>query len=178
VVKPQGRHGEVAAALLTDFPERFADRRRVFALEESGARRELRVEEFWPHKERLVLKFEGVNSIDDAETLVGCEIQIPREERAELAEGSAFVGDLVGCEVVAGGRAVGIVADVQFGAGEAPLLVVRSGNKESLIPLAAAYVKSMDTAAKRIEMQLPEGMLELDAPLSQEEKDMQRKNSS
>jgi 16S rRNA processing protein RimM len=178
VIKPQGRHGEVAAAVLTDFPERFAERGRVFALEESGSRRELRVEAFWPHKQRLVLKFEGVDSINDAEALVGCEIQIPQDERAELEAGAAYVGDLVGCEVVAGGRAVGIVADVQFGAGEAPLLVVRSGDKESLIPLAAAYLKRMDTAAKRIEMELPEGMLELDAPLSKQEKETQRNKSS
>jgi 16S rRNA processing protein RimM len=178
VVKTQGRHGEVAADILTDFPERFAQRRRVFALEQSGARRELRVENFWPHKERLVLKFAGVDSISDAEALVDCEIQIPREQRATLEAGSAYVGDLVGCMVTTGGRAVGTVADVQFGAGEAPLLVVREGKQEYLIPLAQAYLRRIDTAAKRIEMELPDGMLELDAPLSKEEKEAQRKTSS
>ena len=178
MVKTQGRHGEVAADILTDFPERFAQRRQVFALDESGARRELRVESFWPHKQRLVLKFAGVDSISDAEALIGCEIQIPREQRAALDQGSAYVGDLVGCKVRAGGRAVGTVADVQFGAGEAPLLVVREGKQEYLIPLAQAYLRRVDTAAKRIEMELPEGMLELDAPLSKEEKDLQQKKSS
>ena len=178
MVKTQGRHGEVAADILTDFPERFAQRRLVFALDESGARRELCVESFWPHKQRLVLKFAGVDSISDAEALIGCEIQIPREQRAALTEGSAYVGDLVGCEVMAGGRAVGTVADVQFGAGEAPLLVVREGNREYLIPLAQAYLRRIDTAAQQIEMELPEGMLELDAPLSKEEKDLQKKRSS
>ena len=177
MVKTQGRHGEVAAAILTDFPERFAERRRLFAVQESGARRELRLENFWPHKERLVLKFAGVDSIDDAQALVGCEIQIPREERAALEEGSAYVGDLAGCRVMAGGREIGVVADVQFGAGEAPLLVVRAEKQEFLIPLAAAYVRRADTAAKLIEMDLPEGMLELDAPLSKEEKEAQKKKS-
>jgi 16S rRNA processing protein RimM len=178
VVKTQGRHGEVAADILTDFPERFAQRRQVFALEESGARRELRVENCWPHKQRLVLKFAGVDSINDAEALIGCEIQIPREQRAALEQSSSYVGDLVGCEVTAGGRAVGTVADVQFGAGEAPLLVVREGKREYLIPLAQAYLRRIDTAAKQIEMELPEGMLELDAPLSKQEKDLQQKRSS
>jgi 16S rRNA processing protein RimM len=178
VVKTQGRHGEVAADILTDFPDRFAQRRRVFALGESGARRELRVESFWQHKQRLVLKFAGVDSISDAEALIGCEIQIPREQRAALDQGSAYVGDLVDCMVTTGGRAVGTVADVQFGAGEAPLLVVREGKREYLIPLAQAYLRSIDTAAKRIEMELPEGMLELDAPLSKEEKDLQQKRRS
>ena len=125
MVKTQGRHGEVAADILTDFPERFAERRQVFAQEESGARRQLRLQEFWPHKERMVLKFAGVDSITDAEALVGCEIQIARAERAALDEGSAYVGDLVGCTVTNAGQPIGAVADVQFGAGEAPLLVVR-----------------------------------------------------
>jgi 16S rRNA processing protein RimM len=178
VVKTQGRHGEVAADVLTDFPERFEQRRQVFALDESGGRRELRLESFWPHKQRLVLKFAGVDSINDAETLLGCEIQIPRQQRAALDQGTAYVGDLVGCEVTAGGHSVGTVADVQFGAGEAPLLVVREGKREHLIPLAQAYLRRLDTAAKQIEMELPEGMLELDAPLSKEEKDLQQKRSS
>jgi 16S rRNA processing protein RimM len=79
---------------------------------------------------------------------------------------------------MAGGHAVGTVADVQFGAGEAPLLVVREGKREYLIPLAQEYLRRIDTAAKRIEMELPDGMLELDAPLSKEEKDLQQKRSS
>jgi 16S rRNA processing protein RimM len=168
----------VAADILTDFPERFAERRRVFALDQNGERRELLLEGFWPHKQRLVLKFAGVDTIGEAEGLVGCEIQIPRADRAALEAGSEYVGDLVGCEVLAAGRRIGMVGDVQFGAGEAPLLVVRSANREFLIPLAAEYLRRMDTAAKRIEMELPEGMLELDAPLSKEEKDLQQKKSS
>ena len=178
MVKTQGRHGEIAADVLTDFPERFAQRRQVFALEQSGARRELRVASFWPHKQRLVFKFAGVDSIGDAEALIGCEIQIPRQQRAALEAGSAYVGDLLGCLVMAGGRAVGTVAEVQFGAGEAPLLVVREGKREHLIPLAQAYLRRIDTTAQQIEMELPEGMLELDAPLSTQEKEMQQKKSS
>jgi 16S rRNA processing protein RimM len=175
VVKPQGRQGEVAVEVLTDFPERFAERRRVFALDAQGARRELHLENFWPHKGRLVLKFAGVDSISEAETLVGAEVQIPGEERISLEAGAEYVSDLVGCAVVAGGREVGRVAEVQFGAGEAPLLVVRQGKQEHLIPLAAEYVTRIDTAGKRIEMELPEGMLELEAPLGEEEKERQRR---
>lgn len=171
MVKPQGRQGEVAVEVLTDFPERFAERRRVYALDPTGARRQLSLENFWPHKGRLVLKFEGVDSISEAETLTGCEVQIPLAERASLEAGTEYVSDLVGCVVADGGREVGTVADVQFGAGEAPLLVVG----KHLIPLAQEYLRKMDTAGKRIEMELPEGMLELDAPLSQEEKERQRR---
>ncbi len=104
VVKTQGRIGEVAAMLFTDFPERFASRTRLFALYQDGRRQELTLEEHWFHKGQVVLKFKGVDSINDAETLVRCEIQIPRRERAELEADTFYSGDLAGCEVLDGGR--------------------------------------------------------------------------
>src|SRR3954470_9562555 len=179
IAKTQGRHGEVAAELHTDFPEKFAERKKLFALgpegkRPDGERRELRLEEFWPHKNYVVLKFAGVDSITDAEALVGCEIQVPLEQRAELDAG-AYVSDLVGCEVFDRERLVGKVKDVQFGAGEAPLLVVVQGgvsqaHQEILIPFAQEFIAGIDIEGKRVEMKLPAGMLELDAPLSEEEK--------
>lgn len=170
----QGRVGEVAAEILTDFPERFADRRRLFLLDPSGSRRELHLEDFWPHKERLILKFAGIDSINDAEALVGREVQIPAEERALLDEGSAYISDLVGCRVAVQGKGdIGEITGVLPGAGEAPLLEVQQGAKEYLIPFAQEYLVKVDTAAKWIELKLPEGMLELDAPLSEAEKKSQ-----
>jgi 16S rRNA processing protein RimM len=169
VAKTQGRHGEVAAELHTDFPEKFAERKKLFALSADGKRRELQLEDYWSHKSYVVLKFAGVDSITDAEELVGCDIQVPREQRAELDAGT-YVSDLVGGEVFDRGRAVGEVKDVQFGAGEAPLLVISSGAKEILIPFAQEFIAGIDIEGKRVEMKLPAGMLELDAPLSEEEK--------
>ena len=177
MVKTQGRHGEVAADLLTDFPELFADRKRLFALDAKGSRRELQTEDFWPHKGRAILKFAGVETISDAEALLGCELQIPAAERAELESGEIYISELKGCVVAvsesAGEREIGSVADVMFGAGEAPLLIVREGKKEYMIPFADEYLKSVDVGAKRITMSLPQGMLELDAPLSRVEKERQ-----
>lgn len=178
MLKPQGRRGEVVVELFTSFPERFADRRRVLALEAGGSRRELQVEDFWAHKGRMVLKFAGVDSISDAEHLRGSEIQVPAEERTELAEGESYVSDLVGCAVfveieAAAAREIGAIANVTFGAGEAPLLVIRGPAKEYLVPFAAAYIAQLDVAGKRLVLRLPEGMLELDAPLSREEKHTQ-----
>ena len=175
MVKPQGRRGEVSAELHTDFPERLAERKRLWALTPRGERRELELESCWPHKGRLVLKFRGVDSIPAAEALAGCELQIPQQERGELAPGAVYVSDLVGCAVIdaATGAEIGRVAEVQFGAGEAPLLVLRKGGREQLIPFAADFVKRLDLAGKRVEMLLPEGLLELDAPLTAEEKQRQ-----
>jgi len=169
VAKTQGRHGEVAADLFTDFPERFAERRRLYAWQERGDLRELELEDFWPHKGRVVLKFAGIDSIDDAEKLIGAEIRIPASERAQLEDGAVYISDLTGCTVFAktGGRdacEVGKVADVDFSAGEAPLLIVRQGKKEHLVPFVERFVVKLDIGAKRLEMELPEGLLELDEP--------------
>ena len=169
VVRSQGRRGEVAAELLTDFPERFAERRRLFALSARG-RRELELESHWRHKGGVVLKFRGVDSIAAAEALAGCEIQIPRQERAALPQGAAWVADLIGCAVFDGEQQLGAIAGVESGAGEAPLLLVRAEAGEYLIPFAAEYVENLDLERRRVALRLPAGLLEIDAPLTEEEK--------
>jgi 16S rRNA processing protein RimM len=163
VTKTQGRKGEVAAALLTDFPERFAERKRLFALDEKDRRREVQLEDHWFHKGGVVLKFAGVDSISQAEELIGCEIQIPASERAELEDDSVYISDLVGCTVSDSGREIGRIERVQFGSGEAPLLVVKGkGDKEYLVPFATAYLDKIDLKGKQVRMRLPAGLLELD----------------
>ncbi len=178
VAKTQGRRGEVAADLHTDFPERFEERRHLSALLPDGGRRELDLEEFWPHKGRMVFKFAGIESIDDAQSLIGAEIQIPREQRAELEAGAVYVSELVGCVVEAHSgdqpvRGLGRVQDVIFGAGEAPLLQVMEGKKEFLVPFVESFIEKLDLAAQKIVMTVPEGLLELDAPLTNEERERQ-----
>ncbi len=147
---------------------------RLWALPSDGPRRELEIEELWPHKGHLVVKFAGVDSISDAEALIGCELQVPGRERSELDPGWVYVSDLVGCAVFDGDCEIGQVQDVQFGAGEAPLLIVNAGSKAYEIPYAEAYLASTDIEQKKICMRLPEGMLEVNAPLSAEEKEQQR----
>ena len=162
---------------------------RVFALastpmpKKAVERRELQIDDAWPHKSYVVLKFAGVDSISDAEPLVGSELQVPQSERAALEPGAVYVSDLIGCAVVDlgredrrredRGREVGIVKDVRFGAGEAPLLVV-AGKTEYEIPYAQEFLLRVDLEQKRIEMALPEGLLEVNAPLTDEEKQEQK----
>jgi len=149
---------------------------KLWALADDGTRRELELAEMWPHKGLLVLKFDGVDSMSNAETLIGRELQVPLEERAELEPGWTFVSDLVGCSVISDGSSIGVVQEVLFGAGEAPLLQVRSAKAMHEIPFAEAYLKGVDITKKEIVMQLPEGLLELNAPLTAEEKaEQQRK---
>lgn len=172
VVKTQGRQGEVAAEVHSDVPERFAEGMKLFALGKSdGARREVEVESLWPHKGLLVLKFRGVDSISDAEALIGSELQVLRADRAALEQGWNYISDLVGCAVLDHGREIGAIEDVQFGAGEAPLLIVadKTGKKFD-VPFAEAYLQAVDISGKQVRMNLPEDMLEINAPMTAEEK--------
>jgi 16S rRNA processing protein RimM len=185
VVKPQGRIGEVAAELFTDFPEKFETRKRLFALHDNGSRRELQLEGFWPHKGRMVLKFAGIDSINDAEPLVGCELQVPQAERVELEPGTVYVSDLVGCLVTAqyagATREIGTIKDVEFSTGTAPLLIINDANgKEFMVPFAEEFLagNGVQLEQRRVQMVLPEGMLELDAPLSNRERDEQGSEAS
>lgn len=176
VVKTQGRRGEVAIEVHSAIPDRLHAGVRVFALGEDDSRRELKVEDAWPHKDFLVLKFLGIDSISDAEPLIGSELQVPLSERAELEPGANYVSDLVGCALLDRDRAIGIVSAVRFGAGEAPLLVVGSGGNEREIPYAQEFLLRLDLEHKRIEMSLPEGLLDVNAPLTNEEKRQQKKS--
>ena len=170
VVKTQGRHGEVAAETHSDIPERFAAGMKLFALDKNDTRRELEVEELWPHKGLLVFKFAGVDSISDAEVLIGSELQVPIAERAKLDQGWTYISDLIGSTVLDHGREVGRIADVEFRAGEAPLLIVANGaGKKFDVPFAEAYLEGVDIAQHQVRMNLPEGMLEVNAPITAEE---------
>lgn len=174
VLKTQGRHGEVAAEIHSDIPDRFVAGMKLLALGKDDIRRELRVEDLWPHKGLLVFKFEGIDSISDAELVIGAELQVPSAERAELEPGWTYVSDLIGCMLFDHGRDVGTIEDVQLGAGEAPLLVVSGeGGKKFDIPFAEEFLEGSDIAKKQVRMNLPEGMLQVNAPLTVEEKHQQ-----
>ena len=164
VIKTQGRRGEVAVELHTDVPDRFQQDMRLWALLKTGERREVAVEDLWPHKGFLVLKFAGIETISDAEPLVGAELQLPRSERAVLEPGWTYLSDLIGCTMFDGEHEIGPIEDVQFGAGEAPLLIVPGGAKLPYeIPFAEAYLVKVDLEHKQVRMRLPEGLLDVNA---------------
>ncbi|MGA9585410.1 MAG: ribosome maturation factor RimM [Terracidiphilus sp.] len=183
VKRTQGRKGEVFADILTDFPEKFAERRRLWLLRgtpvsgsdlpHSGATvqaepREVELVHHWPHKGGIVLHFAGVNSISAAEELAGLIVAIPREERAKLAADELYIDDLIGCVLVdvAGAEPVivGEIEDVDRSAGPVAILVVHGKSAdEILIPFARDYLRRIDVEAKRVEMALPEGLADLNA---------------
>ena len=169
--RPQGRKGEVLASVLTDFPEKFSERRQLWLLTEAGSAREsareAELRHHWLHKGDVVLHFVGVDSISDAEALTGLTVAIAREERAALGEDEYYAGDLMGCMLVDVAaepeRVVGVIEDVDREAGPVALLVVNGGPgaEELLIPWVKAYLRRVDLAEKRVEMALPDGLIEL-----------------
>jgi 16S rRNA processing protein RimM len=172
VLRPWGRRGEVAAEILTDFPSRLASLKKVWLAgsDAKAAPREARVISCRIHLGQAVFLFEGVATINDAEKLRGLEVQIPFSERVRLPPGRYYISDLIGCEVWERDAAapLGVVRQVQplaatdSGAPESWVLAVampKSG--EVLIPLAAEICVRIDTAARRIDVELPEGLREL-----------------
>jgi 16S rRNA processing protein RimM len=162
--KARGSRGEVTAFPLSDKPERYSALAEVYLFggvcPAQGQRRE--VEEAWFHSGRLVLKFRGVDSIGDAERLAGAEVRVPMRERAPLEPGEYFQSDLLGCEVTERrtGATLGRVTSFQDGGGSG-LLQVEGG---LLIPFVRAICVEIDPAAKRIVVDLPEGLKELNRP--------------
>jgi 16S rRNA processing protein RimM len=156
VVRPQGRHGELIAEPLSDRPDRFPTLKTVLVASASGTPREMAVERCWAHKGRFVLKLAGVDSIEAAERLRGCELAIAESELQPLPPGSYYHHQLRGLQVRdRAGRQLGTVRDVLETGGVCVLEVARPGG-ELLIPLAEPFVVSVDLAAGALTAIVPE----------------------
>jgi len=162
ICKPQGRIGEVAAELMTDFPERFEELEEVIVAFPNGEQQTMTLTESWPHKGRVVLKFQGVDSISDAEKLTGCKVLISPDDLVELPEDSFFDFELEGCEVVdSSNRSIGTVREIVRTGGTELLAVVTEAGDEKLIPFADSICTNVDVDGKKIVIDPPEGLLEL-----------------
>ena len=162
-VKVRGLRGEVVAELLTDFPERFAETKRFFAIDSEGRTKTFALEDFWFHQKRIVLKFKGYDSPEAASELIGLDFAITEAECVSLEEDEFFEWQLIGCSVeTTEGARLGSVREVMH-TGSAPILVIADDERkrEHLVPLAASICVEIDTAQKSIRVDAPEGLLEL-----------------
>jgi 16S rRNA processing protein RimM len=184
ILRPRGNKGEVLAELFTDFPARLSSRLQIFLRQAQNEPRAIGLQNFWVdrnHPEHGIFHFEGCSSIDAAEKFRGFEVLIPIADRVKLPVGKYFVSDLIGCSVFENPvaetklsspacameeapRMVGTVRDVFFpgeGTAGTPLLQVQTATGELLVPLAEDICRSIDVAARRIDVTLPEGLSEL-----------------
>lgn len=157
LLRSRGNKGELAAESWTSRPERFAVLKKI-TLWPSGATHE--VESVWWHGDTPVFAFTGVQSISEAEKIAGQWVSVPLAERVELEADEVFYGELIGCQVFdrKTTQLIGVVDDYQESAG--PILLSVGPH---LIPFVSAFCVQVDTAAKRIDVELPEGFLELNA---------------
>jgi 16S rRNA processing protein RimM len=155
-LRPQGRRGEILTRPLSDNPERFQSLKRVFVETREGGCREVSVENAWPHKDRWVLKLEGVESIDAAEQLRGLRLGLLESALPPLDKGTYYHHQLRGLRVEdEQGRGLGVVEDL-LETGAALVLVVRGADGERLVPFAESFVRQVDLAAGRLVVELLE----------------------
>ncbi len=155
--RPRGNRGELSASSLSDHSERFQSLDRVWI-----AGTEYAVERVWYHKDQLVFKFHGINTIEDAERLAGEEVAIAASDRFPLPEGEFYYADLLGCTVVdtRTRNRVGIVTGWQESGG--PVLLELDEGRV-LIPFAKAILPDIDLEAREIRADLPEGLTDVNA---------------
>jgi 16S rRNA processing protein RimM len=162
VVKVRGLRGEVVADLFTDFPDRFENLKTLIGISSDGFKRSLQIEEHWFHGNRLVLKFAGFDSIDEAKELIDYKLAIPAEDRVELPKDSFYEWELAGCRVeTIEGKQIGEVDGVLRTGGVEILKVVDETGRDRLIPMASDIVVEIDKEEKLIRIDPPEGLLEL-----------------
>jgi 16S rRNA processing protein RimM len=162
-VRTRGLRGELVAELLTDFPERFEGLERLIAISASGSRTQLALEDHWFQSGRIILKFAGYDSIEEASALVGCEFAVTEAERVELPEDEFYDWELEGCRVeTIGGEAIGRVREVLRTGGGVEVLAVDNAQtgREHLIPLAEEICVEINIEQKLIRVDAPEGLLE------------------
>jgi 16S rRNA processing protein RimM len=171
ILRPWGRRGEVAAEILTDSPKRLIELREAWLADGRLPPRRVSIRSCRVHLGQALFLFANVDSITDAERLRGLEVQIPFSERAPLKPGRHYIAELVGCSVWESGAATELgtvrglqqISEAGSAAGESWVLEVATVQGELLIPLAAEICTQIDTAAKRIEVRLPEGLREVNA---------------
>ena len=173
IERPHGLRGEVVVSLLTDFgDERFvpgATLTTARAGQPPDGSTALRIDDVRWHKERPLVLFEGVETVEDAEALRGQGLWIAAASRPALEPGLYYESDLVGCRVETidgpdgAGRTIGTVRRVD-GVPGASMLVVETAGGDVLVPVAEDICRVIDPAARRIVIDPPAGLLELNAP--------------
>jgi 16S rRNA processing protein RimM len=161
-VRPKGLKGEIVAELLTDFPDRFQRISRFFATSPAGDRISIELERFSFHKDRVILKLVGYDSVESASQLVGYHFVVPESERVELAPDEFYDWELEGCQVeTIGGQLVGAVTGVMRTSGANLLMVESESKQSSLIPMVGSILTMIDKERKVITIDPPDGLLEL-----------------
>jgi 16S rRNA processing protein RimM len=161
IARAHGNRGQVIVDPETDFPEERFKAGSVLQIRRSSASESLTIEDVRFHRGRPILGLAGVNTMNAAEALAGTELRVDADSLQKLPPGSFYHHDLIGCAVETNdGRRVGKVSSVE-GQSAASRLVVKSGGSEILVPLVEGICVSVDIAGRKIVVEPPDGLLEL-----------------
>ena len=163
IARPHGHRGQVIVDPATDFPdERFAAGAILHTLRE-GRPGTVTIAAMRIHQGRPVLALEGIETMNEAELLAGLELRVPESELTALPEGTYYEHDLIGCRLVTtDGREVGTVRTIEGGGGMIRL-IAGSGRGEIQVPLVHEICVAIDVVHKRIMIDPPEGLLDVNA---------------
>jgi 16S rRNA processing protein RimM len=162
--KAHGVRGEASIEPWTDSPERFDGLSSVTLVSpDEKQTREAAIESVRAHGERALVKFAGVETPEAVQLLQNWTVEIPESEARALDEDEYFLHDLVGLTLVDGNGATrGVVTDVYEGGGGLLLNIERADGRTFELPFAAELCTEIDLAAKKMVVQLPEGLDDLD----------------
>lgn len=162
--RPHGIRGEASVEPWTDSVDRFGELHRVTLVSpDESSTREAEIESFRPHGGRALIKFAGIERPEDLQTLQNWTVEIPEDEARELDEDEYFLHDLVGLTLVdATGRERGVVIEAYEGGGGVLLNVKRPDGSKYEVPFATEICTEIDLGQKRIRVQFPEGLDDLE----------------
>ncbi len=161
IVRTRGIRGEVLAELHTDFPERFSLLNRIWVEFPDGSKECLTLESWWLHQGRPVLKFGGIDTITEAERLIGAWVEVEAGQTIPLPEGTYWDRDLVGCTLRnLEGESLGVVKEILRIEANSQL-VVQGEKGEFLVPLVSAICREISIERREILVELPEGLMDL-----------------
>jgi len=161
VVRPHGIEGALRIKSYAQSEESFLNAGTVLLRSSSGETREYAVASVRPHKNILLMKLEGLNTLEEAETYRGATILIKRDSLPREGEEEYFWHELIGLEVyLSGGDYVGILKHI-LPTGSNDIYVVQEGRSEVLIPAIHDVVKEIDLINNRMVISEVEGLLDL-----------------
>ncbi len=160
VIKTHGLNGEVNISLEVDFPDEYQNLESVF-LEQQGKLVPFFIDTIQiNNNHRALVKFDDIESLDDAKNIIKAKLYLPLSALPKLEKGQYYFHDLIACEVFEGDIKLGVVKEVIDLNGN-QLLAIDADNKEILIPLKDEILTNVDTANKRVDVSLPDGLLDI-----------------
>lgn len=159
VIKTHGLNGEVSILLDVDNPSKYSELESVF-VQQGQTLIPFFIDSIQINEKKALVGFEDIESIEQAQELVNCKLFLPLSFLPNLGEGNYYFHDLVSCKVFENEKLLGIVKEVIDLSGN-ELLVVTNDSKEILIPIKDEILINVSIDSKRIDVRLPEGLLEL-----------------